>query len=31
MRLTETPLAQLPEAKLRPSRVAFAMVLADCL
>jgi 2-oxoglutarate ferredoxin oxidoreductase subunit beta len=31
MRLTETPLAQLPESKLRPSREAFAKVMADLM
>ena len=31
MHLTETPLAQLPEAKLRPSREAFAKVMAELM
>jgi 2-oxoglutarate/2-oxoacid ferredoxin oxidoreductase subunit beta len=29
MRISETPLAQLPESKLRPSREAFAKIMAD--
>ena len=31
MHMTETPLAQLPEAKLRPSREAFAKVMAELM
>ena len=31
MHITETPLAQLPEAKLRPSREAFAKVMAELM